>query len=107
MYHLHRSTTFSGIKALTFQNNGRPAHQVPSHPKERAINTDGQIVDHVHFHMIPKSAEAGDSAGLVVGWPSKSTASSHEYKLTRISSSERCMYSQRSRGCFLLMIIVG
>ncbi|WFD32440.1 bis(5'-nucleosyl)-tetraphosphatase (asymmetrical) [Malassezia sp. CBS 17886] len=33
------------------QNNGRPAHQV---------------VDHVHFHVIPKpSAEQG----LIVGWP--------------------------------------
>ncbi|KLT39498.1 HIT-like protein [Cutaneotrichosporon oleaginosum] len=36
------------------QNNGRPAHQE---------------VDHVHFHYIPKPADAGDKAGLVVGWP--------------------------------------
>ncbi|KAL1744068.1 HIT-like domain-containing protein [Schizophyllum fasciatum] len=35
------------------QNNGRIAHQV---------------VDHVHFHVIPKPA-ASDDAGLVVGWP--------------------------------------
>ncbi|KAI5827083.1 HIT-like protein [Schizophyllum commune Tattone D] len=40
------------------QNNGRIAHQV---------------VDHVHFHVIPKPAtEDGkpkDDAGLVIGWP--------------------------------------
>ncbi|KAK6907679.1 hypothetical protein I203_101677 [Kwoniella mangroviensis CBS 8507] len=36
------------------QNNGRPAHQV---------------VDHVHFHVIPKYAERGDEEGLVIGWP--------------------------------------
>ncbi|KAL2009769.1 hypothetical protein VTN00DRAFT_5576 [Thermoascus crustaceus] len=37
------------------QNNGRPAHQV---------------VDHVHFHMIPKPNEA---EGLGVGWPAQAT----------------------------------
>ncbi|KAI4592481.1 Adenosine 5'-monophosphoramidase [Pestalotiopsis sp. 9143b] len=37
------------------QNNGRIAHQV---------------VDHVHFHMIPKPSEA---EGLGVGWPQQST----------------------------------
>lgn len=42
--------------ANLLQNNGRPAHQQ---------------VDHVHFHYIPKPADAGDKAGLVVGWPSK------------------------------------
>lgn len=35
------------------QNNGRVAHQV---------------VDHVHFHMIPKPNE---TEGLGVGWPAK------------------------------------
>ncbi|GAA5921026.1 hypothetical protein JCM1841_005064 [Sporobolomyces salmonicolor] len=35
------------------QNNGRVAHQV---------------VDHVHFHLIPKPS-ASDSEGLVIGWP--------------------------------------
>jgi len=38
------------------QNNGRIAHQ---------------IVDHVHFHVIPKPA-ASDEEGLVIGWPTKS-----------------------------------
>ncbi|KAJ3487632.1 hypothetical protein NLI96_g3399 [Meripilus lineatus] len=38
------------------QNNGRIAHQV---------------VDHVHFHVIPKPA-ATDEEGLVIGWPTKS-----------------------------------
>ena len=38
------------------QNNGRAAHQV---------------VDHVHFHMIPKPEDAGDKEGLVIGWPGK------------------------------------
>ncbi|KAH9831383.1 HIT-like protein [Rhodofomes roseus] len=35
------------------QNNGRIAHQV---------------VDHVHFHVIPKPSET-DKEGLVIGWP--------------------------------------
>ncbi|KAG2351988.1 HIT-like domain-containing protein [Suillus spraguei] len=38
------------------QNNGRIAHQV---------------VDHVHFHVIPKP-DASDEEGLVIGWPAKS-----------------------------------
>ncbi|CAE6452338.1 unnamed protein product [Rhizoctonia solani] len=37
------------------QNNGKIAHQV---------------VDHVHFHVIPKPS-ATDTEGLVVGWPQK------------------------------------
>ncbi|SCU92555.1 LAMI_0E11012g1_1 [Lachancea mirantina] len=37
------------------QNNGRIAHQV---------------VDHVHFHLIPKR---DDKTGLIVGWPSIDT----------------------------------
>ncbi|KAL4778809.1 HIT-like domain-containing protein [Aspergillus varians] len=37
------------------QNNGRIAHQV---------------VDHVHFHMIPKPSEA---EGLGIGWPAQDT----------------------------------
>ncbi|WVQ71322.1 hypothetical protein IAR50_000850 [Cryptococcus sp. DSM 104548] len=40
------------------QNNGKPAHQE---------------VDHVHFHVIPKPADAGDKEGLVVGWPAQKT----------------------------------
>lgn len=37
------------------QNNGRIAHQV---------------VDHVHFHLIPKR---DDKTGLIVGWPAEET----------------------------------
>ncbi|KIO33981.1 hypothetical protein M407DRAFT_166191 [Tulasnella calospora MUT 4182] len=37
------------------QNNGRNAHQV---------------VDHVHFHIIPKPSKS-DEEGLVIGWPMK------------------------------------
>ncbi|GAA5980094.1 hypothetical protein JCM5350_001761 [Sporobolomyces pararoseus] len=37
------------------QNNGRIAHQV---------------VDHVHFHLIPKPSDS-DKEGLVVGWPTQ------------------------------------
>lgn len=38
------------------QNNGREAHQV---------------VDHVHFHIIPKKSMKDESEGLVIGWPMK------------------------------------
>ncbi|KAI0274336.1 HIT-like protein [Russula aff. rugulosa BPL654] len=37
------------------QNNGRIAHQV---------------VDHVHFHVIPKPSDS-NKEGLVIGWPQK------------------------------------
>lgn len=40
------------------QNNGRNAHQV---------------VDHVHFHIIPKEGATSDS-GLVIGWPAQETS---------------------------------
>ncbi len=33
-----------------------------------------QVVDHVHFHMIPKPS-ASDEAGLVVGWPTQQDVS--------------------------------
>ena len=39
------------------QNNGAIAHQV---------------VNHVHFHVIPKPS-ASDDEGLVIGWPAKET----------------------------------
>ncbi|KAI0299711.1 HIT-like domain-containing protein [Multifurca ochricompacta] len=38
------------------QNNGRIAHQ---------------LVDHVHFHVIPKPSKS-DEEGLVIGWPQQS-----------------------------------
>ncbi|KAM3165480.1 HIT domain-containing protein [Lachancea thermotolerans] len=44
-----------GVGYNVLQNNGRIAHQ---------------IVDHVHFHLIPKRDE---KTGLVVGWPSLET----------------------------------
>jgi diadenosine tetraphosphate (Ap4A) HIT family hydrolase len=31
------------------------------------------MVDHVHFHVIPKPS-AGDEEGLVLGWPAKQTS---------------------------------
>ena len=40
------------------QNNGREAHQV---------------VDHVHFHIIPKKSMQDESEGLVIGWPTHET----------------------------------
>lgn len=36
------------------QNNGREAHQ---------------LVDHVHFHFIPKKSMKDENEGLVIGWP--------------------------------------
>lgn len=63
----------SGYLADHLQNNGRPAHQVILPSPELATNalTRFQIVDHVHFHIIPKPEDAGDKEGLVIGWPSK------------------------------------
>jgi diadenosine tetraphosphate (Ap4A) HIT family hydrolase len=29
-----------------------------------------QVVDHVHFHVIPKPS-ASDEEGLVIGWPTR------------------------------------
>ncbi|KAH3663656.1 hypothetical protein OGAPHI_005057 [Ogataea philodendri] len=42
-----------GVGYNVLQNNGRIAHQV---------------VDHVHFHLIPKR---DPETGLVIGWPAK------------------------------------
>lgn len=42
-----------GVGYNILQNNGRIAHQV---------------VDHVHFHLIPKR---DNETGLIVGWPAK------------------------------------
>ncbi|ETW82260.1 hypothetical protein HETIRDRAFT_451819 [Heterobasidion irregulare TC 32-1] len=55
------------------QNNGRIAHQV---------------VDHVHFHVIPKPSES-DAEGLVIGWPTSSppkeeVAKLHEELLSKL-----------------------
>ena len=53
------------------QNNGRIAHQVRSGIKVRDVsNFSGQLVDHVHFHVIPKP-QASDEEGLVIGWPTQ------------------------------------
>ncbi|KAI1454619.1 HIT domain-containing protein [Annulohypoxylon moriforme] len=49
------ATATGAVDWNLLQNNGRIAHQV---------------VDHVHFHMIPKPNEA---EGLGVGWPQKET----------------------------------
>ncbi|KAH9948258.1 HIT-like domain-containing protein [Amylocystis lapponica] len=49
------------------QNNGRIAHQ---------------LVDHVHFHVIPKPS-ASDEEGLVIGWPAKETAKDDLTKLQK------------------------
>ncbi|THH11235.1 hypothetical protein EW146_g8119 [Bondarzewia mesenterica] len=47
------------------QNNGRIAHQV---------------VDHVHFHVIPKPSDS-DAEGLVIGWPTQSPSKEELSKL--------------------------
>ncbi|EIW73110.1 hypothetical protein TREMEDRAFT_70899 [Tremella mesenterica DSM 1558] len=47
------------------QNNGRPAHQV---------------VDHVHFHVIPKPQGSSSEAGLVIGWPTQKELSQDDIK---------------------------
>ncbi|KAK4684007.1 histidine triad (HIT) family protein, partial [Tremellales sp. Uapishka_1] len=60
---LKKVAVASGSKDYNvLQNNGRAAHQ---------------IVDHVHFHMIPKPA-ADDKEGLVVGWPTQKDLSKDE-----------------------------
>lgn len=52
---LDQNNTPDGEGYNVLQNNGRIAHQV---------------VDHVHFHLIPKR---DDATGLGVGWPAKET----------------------------------
>jgi len=47
------------------QNNGRIAHQ---------------LVDHVHFHIIPKPSESNEE-GLVIGWPSQDQSQEELAKL--------------------------
>jgi len=47
------------------QNNGRIAHQ---------------LVDHVHFHVIPKPSDS-DKEGLVIGWPQQETSKEELQKL--------------------------
>ncbi|KAI0049456.1 HIT-like protein [Auriscalpium vulgare] len=47
------------------QNNGRIAHQ---------------LVDHVHFHVIPKPSD-GETEGLVVGWPAQEVSKEELAKL--------------------------
>lgn len=49
-----RSVAAEGVAYNVLQNNGRLA---------------GQIVDHVHFHLIPRR---GEEDGLNVSWPAKS-----------------------------------
>ncbi|KAI0165078.1 HIT domain-containing protein [Hypoxylon sp. FL1284] len=49
------ATALGAVDFNVLQNNGRIAHQV---------------VDHVHFHMIPKPDE---KQGLGVGWPQQQT----------------------------------
>lgn len=52
---LDENNTPEGSGYNVLQNNGRIAHQV---------------VDHVHFHLIPKK---DTETGLIVGWPSQET----------------------------------
>lgn len=52
---LDENNTPEGEGYNVLQNNGRIAHQV---------------VDHVHFHLIPKK---DSESGLVVGWPAQET----------------------------------
>ncbi|KAI5951047.1 HNT1 [Candida jiufengensis] len=52
---LNENNTPEGEGYNVLQNNGRIAHQV---------------VDHVHFHLIPKPDE---ETGLGVGWPAQET----------------------------------
>lgn len=52
---LDTNNTPEGTGYNILQNNGRIAHQV---------------VDHVHFHLIPKK---DDETGLGVGWPAQET----------------------------------
>ncbi|CAI5756998.1 unnamed protein product [Candida verbasci] len=52
---LDENDTPEGEGYNILQNNGRIAHQ---------------IVDHVHFHLIPKK---NDKSGLIVGWPAQET----------------------------------
>lgn len=63
-----------------------------------------QVVDHVHFHFIPKPAEAGDKEGLVIGWPSTSYDCVRMRLTTR---SSRCKYLSRQALRYRLTKIAG
>lgn len=52
---LDENNTPEGSGYNVLQNNGRIAHQ---------------LVDHVHFHLIPKK---DSETGLIVGWPNQET----------------------------------
>ena len=64
------------------QNNGRIAHQVFSYSPSTLTLTRLQtkVVDHVHFHVIPKPSES-DKEGLVIGWPTKEASKDKLVKL--------------------------
>ena len=64
------------------QNNGRIAHQVFSSSPNALTLTRLQtkVVDHVHFHVIPKPSES-DKEGLVIGWPTKEVSKDELAKL--------------------------
>lgn len=72
------------------QNNGRAAHQ---------------LVDHVHFHVIPKPSEA---EGLGISWPAKDADKGDLQKLCEDLKSKMWWLGSRpaSKGTWILPNIV-
>jgi diadenosine tetraphosphate (Ap4A) HIT family hydrolase len=70
---IFNSILYMMLTDMILQNNGRIAHQV--RPREVCNSIFEcikrylvQMVDHVHFHVIPKPSSS-ESEGLVIGWP--------------------------------------
>lgn len=73
---LDQNSSLDGEGYNVLQNNGTIAHQV---------------VDHVHFHLIPKKDA---DTGLIVGWPSEATdfdklGKLHESLKAKLEESEK------------------
>ena len=76
------------------QNNGRIAHQVfSSFPNALTLTLlQTKVVDHVHFHIIPKPSES-DKEGLVIGWPTK-----EGLRMNSSNCTKNCRASYRSHN---------
>jgi diadenosine tetraphosphate (Ap4A) HIT family hydrolase len=57
-----------------------------------------QVVDHVHFHVIPKPADGNDKEGLVIGWPSEWADSGTRGGIVSSYRADRSRAAQKDVG---------